>query len=121
MSGYLSINDSGWFAHGGPAPFDGTGPPKSVCSLEIEESMVYPLPMERDYVLYLKVGDEVFHKRCAKWGMGVVVEERRSEVPGGFCYVRINFGDGNTRVFDNNFKSEGCCYYAGIRKIDRKK
>jgi len=99
----------------------GPGPRKSVCALEIGKSMVYPLPMERDYVLYLKVGDEVFHKRCAKWGMGVVVEERRSEVPGGFCYVRINFGDGNTRVFDNNFKSEGCCYYAGIRKIDRKK
>ena len=53
--------------------------------------------------------------------MGVVVEERRSEVPGGFCYVRISFRDGNTRVFDNNLKSENCCYYAGITKIERKK
>jgi hypothetical protein len=85
------------------------------------ESMVYLLAMERDYVLYLKVGDEVFHKRYAKWGMGVVVEERRSEVPGGFCYVRISFRDGNTRVFDNNLKSENCCYYAGITKIEGKK
>ena len=51
--------------------------------------------------------------------MGVVVEERTSEVPGGFCYVRVNFGDGNTRVFDNNFKSQNCCYYAGIRKIEK--
>ena len=50
--------------------------------------------------------------------MGVVVEERRSQLPGGFCYVRINFQDGNIRVFDNNFKSNGCCYYAGIQKID---
>jgi len=83
--------------------------------------MVYLLAMERDYVLYLKVGDEVFHKRYAKWGMGVVVEERRSEVPGGFCYVRISFRDGNTRVFDNNLKSENCCYYAGITKMERKK
>jgi len=50
--------------------------------------------------------------------MGVVVEERRSELPGGFCYVRINFQDGNVRVFDNNFKSVQCCYYAGIEKIE---
>ena len=51
--------------------------------------------------------------------MGVVVEERRSEVPGGLRWRRISFRDGNTRVFDNNFKSEGCCYYAGIRKIEK--
>lgn len=50
--------------------------------------------------------------------MGIVVEERRSELPGGFCYVRINFQDGKVRVFDNNFKSDACCYYAGIQKID---
>ena len=53
--------------------------------------------------------------------MGVVVEERTSELPGGFCYVRINFNDGNVRVFDNNLKSECCCYYAGIEIIERKK
>jgi len=50
--------------------------------------------------------------------MGIVVEERRSELPGGFCYVRINFQDGKIRVFDNNFNSDGCCYYAGVQKID---
>ncbi len=73
--------------------------------------------MRREYRLYLKVGDEVFHKRERRWGAGVVVEERRSEVPGGFCYVRISFKDGKTRVFDNNFMSDSCCYYCGIRKL----
>ncbi len=74
-----------------------------------------------DYSLYLAVGDRVFHKKFLRWGMGVVVEERRSQLPGGFCYVRINFQDGNIRVFDNNFKSNSCCYYAGIQKIDTEK
>ncbi len=50
--------------------------------------------------------------------MGIVVEERRSELPGGFCYVRIDFQDGHVRVFDNNFKSVTCCYYAGIERIE---
>ena len=50
--------------------------------------------MEKEYSLYLKVGDQVFHKHYRRWGMGVVVEERTSEVPGGFCYVRISFKDG---------------------------
>ena len=71
-----------------------------------------------DYSLYLRVGDRVLHKRFLRWGMGTVVEERRSELPGGFCYVRIDFQDGNMRVFDNNFRSGNCCYYAGIEKID---
>jgi len=70
-----------------------------------------------DYAIYLRVGDYVYHKRYARWGMGVVVEERRSEVPGGFCYVRINFEDGKMRVFDNNYKSVNCCYYAGVKKV----
>jgi len=74
-----------------------------------------------DYSLYLTVGDRVFHKKFLRWGMGIVVEERRSELPGGFCYVRINFQDGKIRVFDNNFRSECCCYYAGIQKIDTEK
>ena len=74
-----------------------------------------------DYSLYLAVGDRVLHKRFLRWGMGIVVEERRSQLPGGFCYVRINFQDGKIRVFDNNFKSDGCCYYAGIQKIDTEK
>jgi len=50
--------------------------------------------------------------------MGLVSEERVSSLPGGFCYVRINFQDGKTRVFDNNLKSGNCCYYSGIIKID---
>ncbi|MCX8021352.1 MAG: hypothetical protein N2745_01080 [Syntrophorhabdaceae bacterium] len=70
-----------------------------------------------DYAIYLRVGDYVYHKKYARWGVGVVVEERHSEVPGGFCYVRINFEDGKMRVFDNNYKSSNCCYYAGIKKI----
>ena len=75
--------------------------------------------MEKDYSLFLRVGDQVYHKHYRRWGMGVVVEERTSEVPGGFCYVRVDFRDGNTRVFDNNFKSQNCCYYAGIRKLKK--
>ena len=74
--------------------------------------------MGREYSLYLQVGDRVYHKHYKRWGVGVVVEDRRSELPGGFCYVRINFQDGKLRVFDNNFKSVDCCYYAGIEKID---
>jgi len=50
--------------------------------------------------------------------MGVVVEERASQLPGGFCYARVNFADGKIRVFDNNLKSECCCYYAGIEKLE---
>jgi hypothetical protein len=73
--------------------------------------------MTADYAIYLHVGDRVFHSRFRRWGMGIVVEERRSELPGGFCYVRIDFQDGNMRVFDNNFKSATCCYYAGVEKI----
>lgn len=60
----------------------------------------------------------MYHKRFMRWGMGVVVEERASELPGGFCYVRVNFQDGKLRVFDNNLSSDCCCYYAGIEKFD---
>ncbi len=74
--------------------------------------------MARKLGLYLKVGDRVYHKRFVRWGAGIVVEERASELPGGFCYVRINFQDGQLRVFDNNLTSECCCYYAGIEKIE---
>ena len=73
--------------------------------------------MLRDCLLYLKVGDQVIHENYKKWGLGTVIEERTSQVPGGFCYVRIDFKDGATRIFDNNFKSQSCCYYTGIRKL----
>ncbi len=74
--------------------------------------------MIKGQILFLKVGDRVYHKKFARWGMGVVVEERASELPGGFCYARVNFTDGKIRVFDNNLKSECCCYYAGIEKLE---
>ncbi len=74
--------------------------------------------MVAEYSLYLQVGDRVYHKGFTRWGMGTVVEERRSELPGGFCYVRIDFQDGKVRVFDNNFRSVTCCYYAGIVRIE---
>jgi hypothetical protein len=74
--------------------------------------------MGKDYSLYLMVGDRVIHKRVKGRGVGVVTEERRSELPGGFCYVRITFQDGKVRVFDNNFRSGNCCYYAGIQRLD---
>ncbi|HEY3278028.1 MAG TPA: hypothetical protein VGJ94_15525 [Syntrophorhabdaceae bacterium] len=76
------------------------------------------LNMKKEYSLYLGVGDRVIHKRFTRWGMGVVTEERSSTVPGGFCYVRIVFQDGKVRVFDNDFKSGNCCYYAGIQRLD---
>ena len=74
--------------------------------------------MIRNPSLFLQVGDRVYHKNYLRWGQGVVIEERTSKLPGGFCYVRINFQDGTVRVFDNNYKSECCCYYAGIEKIE---
>lgn len=100
--------------------FVGAFPSEPSRHLEIGETMGYSRLMRKEYSLYLAVGDEVFHKGYLRWGRGVVVEERRSEVPGGFCYVRISFQDGSVRVFDNNFKSNSCCYYAGIRKLEEK-
>lgn len=76
--------------------------------------------MEKERFLYLKVGDRVYHKKYLRWGMGVVEEERMSDVPGGFCYIRINFQDGKIRVFDNNLRSVNCCYYSGIEKMDER-
>ncbi|MBF0557898.1 MAG: DUF3553 domain-containing protein [Nitrospirae bacterium] len=68
--------------------------------------------------LYLKVGDRVSHKRYWIWGTGEVVEERHSDLPGGFCLVRILFQDGRERSFINDLNSELCCYFAGIRLLD---
>ena len=69
--------------------------------------------------IYLQVGDKVFHKRFRSWGCGVVTEARASDVPGGLCYVRIQFQDGKKRVFDNCLDSSCCCYYAGITLLNR--
>ena len=91
---------------------------RAPAGLAVTAAYAVELHMERDYSLYLMVGDRVIHKRFTRWGMGVVTEERRSELPGGFCYVRIMFRDGKIRVFDNNLKSGNCCYYAGIERLD---
>ena len=69
--------------------------------------------------IYLKVGDKVFHKRFRSWGCGIVTEARASDVPGGLCYVRIQFQDGKKRVFDNCLDSSCCCYYAGVTLLNR--
>jgi len=67
--------------------------------------------------LYLRIGDRVMHKRYCSWGYGDVIEERHSELPGGFCFVRILFDDGNERSFINDLDNELCCYYTGILLI----
>ena len=72
-----------------------------------------------DKHIYLQVGDRVFHKKFRSWGCGVVTEARASDVPGGLCYVRIEFQDGKKRVFDNCLDSSCCCYYAGITLLNR--
>jgi len=72
--------------------------------------------MEEIRHLYLKVGDWVVHRRYPEWGSGLVVEERNSSVQGGSSYVKVAFHDGQTRIFDNNFKNATCCYHAGIRR-----
>jgi len=65
--------------------------------------------------LYLKVGDRVNHPGHLTWGAGEVVEERHSDLSGGFCFVRVLFEDGNERSFINDLDSSHCCYYAGVR------
>ncbi len=72
--------------------------------------------MEERRQLYLKVGDWVVHHRYPEWGSGVVVEEQNSSVIGGLSLVKITFGDGQTRIFDNNFRNATCCYHAGLRR-----
>jgi hypothetical protein len=67
--------------------------------------------------LYLKVGDKVNHIKHAVWGTGEVIEERHSQLSGGFCLVRIMFEDGSERSFINDLDSALCCYYAGVRII----
>ena len=68
-----------------------------------------------DARVYLRVGDEVNHRRYPQWGRGVVVEERISTLRGGLCLVRVIFTDGQERSFINNLDDQNCCYYAGLR------
>jgi hypothetical protein len=67
--------------------------------------------------LYLQLGDHVYHKRLSRWGIGKVVEEWHSTLPGGPSYVKVEFQDRRLRVFDNDFKSVSCCYYSGLMQI----
>lgn len=65
--------------------------------------------------LYLKVGDVVRHIRYFSWGVGKVVEEKHSKLPGGTCIVRVLFEDGIERSFINDLNDKYCCYYTGIK------
>jgi uncharacterized protein DUF3553 len=67
--------------------------------------------------LYLSVGEEVVHLRHPEWGVGKVVEEMNSNVPGGISMVRIEFNRAGVRTFDNNMGSLCCCYHAGVRRV----
>ncbi len=67
--------------------------------------------------LYLKLGDRVKHLNYFMWGEGEVVEEKHSDLPGGFCFVRILFQDGSERSFINDLGNDLCCYYTGIRLV----
>jgi hypothetical protein len=67
--------------------------------------------------LYLQLGDHVYHKKFSRWGIGEVVEEWHSAVPGGPSFVKVEFQDRRLRVFDNDFKSVSCCYYGGLIQI----
>jgi len=68
--------------------------------------------------LFLQTGDKVRHLSYARWGMGEVVEEKHSSLPGGFCLVRILFQDGAERSFINDLDNNLCCYYSGIRLME---
>ena len=72
--------------------------------------------MEETRYLYLKAGDWVVHHKYPEWGVGIVVEERNSPIQGGASYVKVTFRDGQTRIFDNNFRNATCCYHAGLRR-----
>jgi hypothetical protein len=68
---------------------------------------------------YLHVGDRVYHNKFKSWGAGIVLEAWDSDVPGGLCFVRVQFQDGKKRVFDNSYDSSCCCCYAGVNLINR--
>ncbi|MCX7913916.1 MAG: hypothetical protein N2511_04955 [Thermodesulfovibrionales bacterium] len=70
-----------------------------------------------DKRLYLRTGDKVIHIKHYSWGYGEVIEERHSNLPGGFCFVRVLFADGQERSFINDMNHELCCYYTGLRLV----
>jgi len=65
--------------------------------------------------LFLRLGDRVLHTNRRGWGIGEVIEEKHSSLPGGICIVRVLFEDGIERNFINDLESELCCYYSGVR------
>ncbi|MBI5196472.1 MAG: DUF3553 domain-containing protein [Nitrospirae bacterium] len=67
--------------------------------------------------LYLKLGDKVRHLKYDIWGTGEVIEEKHSDLSGGFCMVKVLFEDGNERSFINDLDHEHCCCYAGLKLI----
>ncbi len=67
--------------------------------------------------LYLSAGEDVVHLRHPEWGVGKVVEEMNSTIPGGASMIRIEFRHGGNKTFDNNLESLCCCYHAGVRRI----
>ncbi len=91
-------------------------PRRMISALEEREKVWYKRAMEEKRLLYLKVGDWVVHRKYPEWGSGRVVEEQNSCVVGGMSLVKVAFYDGQTRVFDNNFRSATCCYHAGLRR-----
>ena len=74
--------------------------------------------MMEQRVTYLQLGDHVYHQKYSQWGIGEVVEEWNSTLPGGLCIVKVEFQDGRIRVFDNDFQSLSCCYYTGVTPFD---
>lgn len=66
--------------------------------------------------LFLHLGDRVVHLHYEHWGLGAVVEEMTSVVPGGTCLIRILFEDGQQRTFNNDLDNEQCCYFFGVRR-----
>ncbi len=66
--------------------------------------------------LYLSLGEEVVHLRHPEWGIGKVIEEKNSTIPGGLSMVRIEFGNVGLKTFNNNIDSLYCCYHAGVRR-----
>jgi len=69
-------------------------------------------------IRYLQVGDHVYHRKYCQWGLGEVVEEWNSTLPGGPSFVKVEFQDRRIRVFDNDFKSVSCCYHTGVTQIN---
>jgi hypothetical protein len=76
---------------------------------------MYSCPVRR-VRLYLRLGDRVYHDLHQEWGVGAVVEEMTSTVEGGTCLVRVLFGDGMQRTFNNDLDHEMCCYFMGLRR-----